>query len=240
MKHTHHLPLFHSPPRLASSIFFFHYLVSCPFSWEKERERRAPFLSLSLSFSREERGYNPLTHQAQSKIQAAQAAHSTVDVPSITHRHEWGRKEKKENGREETQERRKEARGRGGGEHLRDTPAGEVPTRKIDAPGNLPVVLCSLYYTRPSAKSLKRLPIWAESRNFNRQHQPLALCSFPPPSRFLSSQSLLKHEPVALWESSRCNLVIAARHSLFVPQSFLALYLTLTAIFHRHWISSSY
>lgn len=150
------------------------------------------------------------------------------------------RKKRKKGKRERRNARKKERGTRKGGGHLRDTPAGEVPTRKIDAPGNLPVVLCSLYYTRPSAKSLKRLPIWAESRNFNRQHQPLALCSFPPPSRFLSSQSLLKHEPVALWESSRCNLVIAARHSLFVPQSFLALYLTLTAIFYRHWISSSY
>jgi len=65
------------------------------------------------------------------------------------------KRKKKKNEREETQKGKKETQGRG---HLRDTCAGEVPTREIDTPGNLPVVLCSLY-TRPSAKSLKRLPI---------------------------------------------------------------------------------
>lgn len=56
---------------------------------------------------------------------------------------------KKENEREEIQKE---------GRHLWDTHAEEVPTREIDAPRNLPVALCS-FYTRPSAKSLKRLPI---------------------------------------------------------------------------------
>lgn len=59
----------------------------------------------SPSVPPQERGYNPLTHRAQSKIQAAQAAHSTVDVPSITHRHER-RRERRDKKR--IRERKKE------------------------------------------------------------------------------------------------------------------------------------
>lgn len=137
MKHTHHLPLLHPlvgpPPRLTPSrllspshftlsLSLFRCLVSVFRENETERESTLPL----PPFSPQERGYNPLTHRAQSKIQAAQAAHSTVDVPSITHRHERRRerRDKKRIREMRSGEGRKEEHGR----HLRGT-IGEVPTR---------------------------------------------------------------------------------------------------------------
>lgn len=120
MKHTHHLLLLHPlvdpPPRLTLSCSLspshpLSLFLALAFTLSVSRVRfpgerdgtneRYP----SPSVPPQERGYNPLTHRAQSKIQAAQAAHSTVDVPSITHRHER-RRERRDKKR--IRERKKE------------------------------------------------------------------------------------------------------------------------------------
>lgn len=140
-------------------IYLFPSLSGLVSVFLRERKREKSTFSLSLSLSVEKRE-DIILLRTRHKVKYRRHKRRTRPWTSLVLRIGTNEEEKKkkENGREETQERRKEARGTGGG-HLRDTPAGEVPTRKIDAPGNLPVVLCSLYYTRPSAKSLKRLPI---------------------------------------------------------------------------------
>lgn len=114
------------------------------------------------------------------------------------------RREKKRKRERRNVEVRKVERKRGP-LYIRDTcrrSADEKSTRQ-ETSGR---IMHSLY-TRPSAKSLKRLPIWAESRNFNRQHQ-LSNSLFPS---LLPTASEIW---AALWESSRYNLVIATRRCL--------------------------
>lgn len=176
MKHTHHLPLFY-PPHPASSIFFFRYLVSCPFSWERTRG------TISLSVEKRE---DIILLRTRHKVKYRRHKRRTRPWTSLVLRIGTNEEEKKK----ERKTREKNRRRKG-------APTGYSYRRGADErdrrAGNLPVALCS-FYTRPSAKSLKRLPIWAESRNFNRQHQPPSTLFIPSPRSSPTNRS---------WNTSR-------------------------------------
>lgn len=124
----------------------------------RERKREKSTFSFSLSLSVEKRE-DIILLRTRHKVKYRRHKRRTRPWTSLVLRIGTNEEEKKKRKTGEKKRKKEGKRHEEGGGHLRDTPAGEVPTRKIDAPGNLPVVLCSLYYTRPSAKSLKRLPI---------------------------------------------------------------------------------